>query len=358
MAENEDRDNKTEDPTEKKLSDAYEKGNVPFSREVTYVASMLAITLVAAVYGKSFVFEVAVVLRSLLGNSTDWSLSTGEDAMALMAFATKAIGLLLLPFFAALTAMGLISSLAQNLPRVVPDRIYPKVERVSLQKGIGRLFGSHGLKEFAKSFFKFSSASIIALFITFYNAEWVLDHLIMDAIRIPSTILYLFIQTAFGLVLLLSMVAVADYVWVRREWYDKLRMSHQEIKDERKQSEGDPLVKMRSQSLARDRARNKMILNVPEATLVIANPTHFSIALRYRPQIDPAPLVLAKGQDLIALKIREIAEEAEIPLIEDKPLARSMYKMCVVDQEIPVEFYAPIARIVRILNDKDAGHLR
>ena len=142
-------------------------------------------------------------------------------------------------------------------------------------------------------------------------------------------------QVAFGLVLLISILGLVDFVWTRREWFNKLKMTHQEVKDERKQSEGDPIVKMRSQSLARDRARNKMISRVPEATLVIANPTHFSIALRYRPETDAAPFVLAKGQDLIALKIRALAEESDIPIIEDKPLARSMYKVCNIDQENP-----------------------
>ncbi|MEM9277737.1 MAG: flagellar type III secretion system protein FlhB [Pseudomonadota bacterium] len=353
MAQDEDRDSKTEDPTEKKISDALEKGNVPFSREVTYVVSMLTITVVAAFYGERFTFEITLILRSVFANSTDWSLATGENAFNIFVFLFATIGVLMLPIFAPLMLFGLISSITQNVPRIVATRIQPKAERVSLSKGLGRLFGSHGLQEFLKSMFKFTAAAIIASAVSFYHAEWVISHLLMDSIKIPGTIHSLFIQAAFGLVLLISMVGIVDLIWVRKDWYNKLRMSHQEIKDERKQSEGDPMVKMRSQSLARDRARNKMIGNVPEATLVIANPTHFSIALRYHAETDQAPMVLAKGQDLIALKIREIAEESEIPIIEDKPLARSMYKLCVVDQEIPVEFYVPIARIVRILNNKE-----
>ncbi|MEM7069150.1 MAG: flagellar type III secretion system protein FlhB [Pseudomonadota bacterium] len=353
MADDQDRDSKTEDPTEKKISDALEKGNVPFSREVTYVVTTLAITLVAIFYGSTFVAQLTNVLQSVFARSTDWSLATGEDAMDVALFLVSAVSLCMLPIVAPLMLFGLVSSLAQNMPRLVLDRIQPKLERVSLAKGMTRLLGWHGLKEFAKSFFKFSSAGFISFFIAVYHVDWVLSHLLIDSMQIPVTVHKLFVQVCISLVLLITILGVVDLIWTRREWFDKLKMSHQDIKDERKQSEGDPMVKMRSQSMARDRARNKMISHVPDATLVIANPTHFSIALRYRPEVDHAPLVLAKGQDLIALKIREMAEESDIPIIEDKPLARSMYKVCTVDQEIPIEFYVPIARIVRILSEKE-----
>ena len=358
MTQDEDQLNKTEEPTEKKISDALEKGNVPFSREVTYVVSTLAIAIVSSFYGEEFVTKIALVLRSVFANPTDWPLSSGEDVMRLLFHLTTVVGLIMLPVLLTITFFGLISSFAQNVPRIVNERIHPKIERISLSKGLGRLFGRHGLQEFLKAIFKFVAAAIIAISVTFFHAEWVLSHLLLDGIFIPGTIHTLFATTAFGLVLLISFVGFADLVWVRREWYHKLRMSRQEIKDERKQSEGDPIVRMRSQSLARDRARNKMISNVPDATLVIANPTHYSVAMRFDPERDNAPLVLAKGKDLIALKIREIAEENEIPVIEDKPLARSMCEVCVVDQEIPVEFFIPIARIVRALNSNESSKYR
>ena len=141
-------------------------------------------------------------------------------------------------------------------------------------------------------------------------------------------------------------LVAADIVWSRVYWQRELRMTRQEVKDELKQADGDPIVKARLRSLARDRMRKRMMAAVPRATLVIANPTHFAVALRYVREEGGAPLVIAKGQDLIALKIREIADEHGIPVIEDKALARSLYKAVEVDKMIPPEFYKAVAEIV------------
>ncbi|OYZ77463.1 MAG: flagellar biosynthesis protein FlhB, partial [Rhizobiales bacterium 24-66-13] len=138
----------------------------------------------------------------------------------------------------------------------------------------------------------------------------------------------------------------ADLVWARFRWRADLRMSHQEVKDEFKQAEGDPMVKARMRALAQQRARQRMLTNVPKASLVIANPTHYAIALQYDRAKGGAPLVVAKGMDLIALKIREIAERNNIPVIEDRALARAMYDAVQVDQWIPNEFYRPVAKIL------------
>jgi flagellar biosynthetic protein FlhB len=152
-----------------------------------------------------------------------------------------------------------------------------------------------------------------------------------------------------------TIVLVAiDLAWARFSWRRELRMTKQEIKDEHKQSEGDPLVKARLRSLARDRMRKRMIAAVPRATLVVANPTHFAVALRYVREEGGAPLVVAKGQDLIALRIREVAAEHGIPVIEDKALARSLYKTVEVDKMIPPEFYKAVAEIVLYVQGRQA----
>ena len=151
------------------------------------------------------------------------------------------------------------------------------------------------------------------------------------------------------------MLAAADLVWSRLHWKRDLRMSRQDVKDEQKQMLGDPLVKARLRSVALERSRKRMMSAVPTATLVVANPTHYAIALRYVREEGGAPKVVAKGQDLIALKIREIAEANDIPVIEDKALARSMYDRVEVDMMIPPEFYRAIAEIVHFLNTRGAG---
>jgi flagellar biosynthesis protein FlhB len=152
-----------------------------------------------------------------------------------------------------------------------------------------------------------------------------------------------------AIVFVMGLIAAIDIVWSRFHWKQDLRMSKQEVKDEFKQSEGDPIVKSRLRSLARDRARKRMMTAVPRATLIIANPTHFSIALKYVREEDAAPVVLAKGQDLVALRIREIAAANGIPVFEDVALARSMYKQVSVDSVIPAQFYQAVAELVRIV---------
>ncbi len=353
MSDDQDKDSKTEDPTEKRISDALEEGNVPFSREVTYVASTFTIAIVALVYGQTFAGDITGTLRSVFANNRDWSLERGERVAELGSFLGQTVGYALLPILVPLLVFGLLSAFLQNQPRMVTKRIQPKWEKISLQKGLKRMFGSHAVKEFGKSLFKFVAAGIISLVVTVSHSQWVLSHILMDSINIGGTVHSIFVEAALGMVLFLLILGAVDYVLTKREWFENLRMSQQDVKDERKLSEGDPMVKMRNRSIAQDRARKNMISNAVNATMVIANPTHFSIALRYDPNVDTAPFVLAKGQDIIALKIRKVAEENDIPIIEDKPLARSLYKVCSVDKEIPFEFYVPIARIVRTISEKE-----
>ena len=164
-----------------------------------------------------------------------------------------------------------------------------------------------------------------------------------------GTIRQIAIEIVVAIVLIMAVIAAADLLWSRFHWRQELRMTRQEVKDEIKQSDGDPIVKSRLRSLQRDRARQRMMTAVPTATLIIANPTHYAIALRYERDEMPAPVVVAKGQDLIALKIREIAEEHDVPVFENVTLARSMYKQVSVDKVIPSEFYQAVAELVRIV---------
>ena len=355
MAEDTDKDSKSELPTEKKINDTLEKGNVPFSREFTNVFSLFAMILVGYFYVPRLVSDLVAVLKSTFANLHDWPLGSSADAVNILNLLGVQVIYSLAPVIIPLIIFGLASSLSQNSPSIILNRIAPKIERISLMKGLKRLFGMQGVREFVKSLFKFSAAGAVGTIVVFSQAEFVLSQIMVEPMQIPASIHSLFIKVSIGLAMTIAILGVVDLIWVRKEWFNDLKMSHQEVKDERKQSEGDPQVKMRTQSLARDRARRRMISQVDDATLVIANPTHFAVAMRYNPEIDSVPLVLAKGKDLIALKIREKAEEKEIPVIEDPPLARSLYKAVDVDQEIPAEFYVPIAKLIRILSDAEKG---
>ncbi|MEF0942008.1 flagellar biosynthesis protein FlhB [Rhizobium sp. BR 362] len=342
----EDKDSKTEKPTEKKLRDTMEKGNVPHSKEATLFASMLATVIYVTFFLPGRIGRMGEVLRDLFEKPDQWQLETGPDVISLFVRIGWEVGNLLLPAIVLFFVFGIGSSLFQNLPTPVLDRIQPQFSRISPVAGWGRIFSTSGLVEFGKSLAKIFVVGIIMFFVLRGQFFHAIDSLVSD----PQTIfvrLSTIIQRILTIVLLATaIVAIGDVLWTRYHWVDQLKMTKQEVKEEFKQSQGDPIVKSRQRSIARDRARRRMMKQVPRATLVIANPTHFAVALRYVREENDAPIVVAKGQDLIALKIREIAEANGIPVFEDPPLARSMFAQVSVDSVIPSVFYKAVAELI------------
>jgi flagellar biosynthetic protein FlhB len=342
----EDKDSKTEKPTEKKLRDTMEKGNVPHSREATLFASMLATVIYVTFFLPDRIGRMGEVLRDLFEKPDQWQLETGPDVISLFIRIGWEVANLLLPAVALFFIFGIGSSLFQNLPTPVLDRIQPQFSRISPVSGWKRIFSTSGLVEFAKSLAKIVVVGIIMFFVLRGQFFHAIDSLVSD----PQTIfvrLSTIIQRILTIVLLATaVVGIGDVLWTRYHWVDQLKMTKQEVKDEFKQAQGDPIVKSRQRSVARDRARRRMMKQVPRATLVIANPTHFAVALRYVREENDAPVVVAKGQDLIALKIREIAEANGIPVFEDPPLARSMFAQVSVDSVIPSVFYKAVAELI------------
>ncbi|WP_372425393.1 flagellar biosynthesis protein FlhB [Salinarimonas chemoclinalis] len=346
MADDEDKSSKTEEPSEKKIRDALEKGNVPVSKEASTFAAVLA----ALALGHFVVAEDARELVELLARMIDdpggLALHDGTDATQLMHVVALGGGAFLMPIVAVLFVFGLSASVLQNAPRFAKDRIQPKLSRLSPAQGFKRIFGAQGWMELAKALFKFLVVAAVLALLARTDAWRVVSAMYADPTQIPEIILSLTIRLLAAVCVAIVLLVVADIAFSRFKWRKDLRMSKRELKDEHKQAEGDPLVKARMRSLARDRARRRMIADVPRATIVIANPTHFAIALRYVREEGGAPVVVAKGQDLVALKIREIAESRGIPVIEDKPLARSMYDAVEVDRPIPAEFYRVVAELL------------
>ncbi len=345
MADAPDKDSKTEEASEKKTRDAIEKGNIPFSKETAVFGSLLGILLITWLFSAR-ASDMQFSLARFIDNPGGWSLETGGDAVNVLAGIGWDAAKLLLPAIIVLASLGLASSLAQNPPQIVFDRIQPKLSRLSISSGWTRIFGSQGRVEFLKALFKFSAISFIGFLLVGAMRNDVLNAMFMEPSELPRLIHDVAIRLVAGVVAATVVLMAVDLVWSRVFWKRELRMTRQEVKEEHKQIDGDPLVKARMRSLARDRARRRMMAAVPRATLVIANPTHYAIALRYVREEDPAPRVLAKGKDLIALKIRSIAEENNVPVIEDKLLARSMYDKVEIDRIIPPEFYKAVAQIV------------
>jgi flagellar biosynthetic protein FlhB len=353
MSEGPDKDSRTEEATEKKISDAIEKGDVPVSKEAGTFATMLGALLFAAFLVGDSIHGVVGLLGRMLDDPGGFTLRDGTDAAKLLHVIALETGRALAPFFGLLIVLGLAAAFFQNPPALVADRIEPKLSRLSPIAGFGRIFGAHGLAEFGKALFKLAMVGTVVAVLVRTDAWRGVNAMFTDPIQIPELTLMLTVRLLTAVCIATVLLVVADLMLVRFQWRRDLKMSKQEIKDEHKQAEGDPLVKARMRSLARDRARRRMIADVPRATIVLANPTHYAIALRYVREEGGAPVVVAKGQDLIALKIREIAETHGIPVVEDKPLVRSMYDSVEIDQQIPPEFYRVVAELLYVFyNDK------
>jgi flagellar biosynthesis protein FlhB len=352
MAEQADRESRTEEPTEKKILDEFEKGNIPISREASVFAFTIALLAITAYMAKDLLRSVGFTLQRLLSDPSGLSIQNSADVVSLFNMLVRQIGTPLIPILVSLLIAGLASSFLQHAPRIVFDRIQPDWNRISLINGWHRIFSARGQADFFKGVFKLLSLGIVVWTVLKWQRHAFIDTMSLDPDAIPDLILMVAMRLLTVVCVVTILLLAVDLVWVRMHWRREIGMSKQEIKDEMKQLEGDPLRKARLRSLALDRRRNSMIGMVPRATLVIANPTHYAIALRYVREEGGAPLVLSKGKDLIALKIREIAEQHSIPIIEDKLLARSMYDSVEVDRQIPPEFYKAVAELIHILYAK------
>jgi flagellar biosynthesis protein FlhB len=350
VAEEEDKDGKTEEPTEQRIKTAVEKGDVPVSRELG-VFMPLAAALAGLIYTAQ---GPATALVKFLAICLDQSgeITLEGDASGLVLTIIWQSALVVLPIVLILMLFGLAGTIAQNQPKFVAERVQPQLARISVAKGFKRIFGAAGLVEFAKSLAKFILLAAVGYNFIQRETTHILVAVRSDPEQLPATLYALSLKLMITIVVTCSVLAAADLAWARFSWRRKLRMSRQEVKDEHKQMEGNPIVKGRLRALARDRARRRMLTRVPSATVVIANPTHFAVALRYVRSEGGAPVVVAKGQDLIALKIREVAEAHGVPIIEDKPLARSLYNSVQVDGMIPPEFYRAVAKVILFIGSR------
>ncbi|PZU93900.1 MAG: flagellar biosynthesis protein FlhB [Chelatococcus sp.] len=341
-----DQDSKTEEPTEKKIQDAIERGNTPTSKEASIFASIAAMLIACSFLLRDGVGELVRLLAAFLGDPAGFDLSTGADAVRLLTYAAAQAGLFVAPVVFLFTLFGLSASFLQHPPQLALERITPQWSRVSPGKGWSRIAGVQGLVEFGKSLAKLAAIAAAVWLVLKSDKDTVVTAMLQDPSTIPEVVLTLAIRLLSAACVATIAIVAVDLVWSKRAWRRNLRMTKQEIKEEYKQAEGDPILKARRLSLARDRARGRMMAAVPRATVVIANPTHYAVALRYVQEEGGAPLVLAKGTDLIALKIREIAEENGIPVIEDVPLARSLHASVQIDEMIPPEFYKVVAELL------------
>lgn len=351
----EDRESKTEDATEKRMRDEVEKGNVPFSREMPTLMSLIAAIAAGLLVLPNATERLARTMQNSFVEAGARHLEQRNDAIALFNQLGRDIAIAAAPLLFIFMLAGIAGSLVQNPFQISWERIEPKWSRLSPSAGFRRLFGIKGLAEFAKSIFKFSAVGIICYLVVKSELPDMAASLIRPPQLLPDGLRLLSVKLVSWIALAALVLAAADMFWARFTWKRDLRMSKQELKEEHRQAEGDPMIKHRFKMLARARASKRMMAQVPKATMIIANPTHYAIALRYDRREDAAPIVLAKGLDAVALRIRALAEEHDIPVIENKPLARALYEKAALDAMIPPEFFRAIAEIIHYLTMRSAA---
>lgn len=337
---------KTEQPTPKRLEEARKKGNVAKSVEVNSAFSLLFGLLLLYVLGSHFYRQFVITFRKIFNGGYMADLSTGNIQFYVIQ-GLESFGVLVLLFMGVLLLIGMGSSVLQVGFMFTLEPLAPKAEKLDPFKGLKKIiFSKRSLEELVKNTLKLTIIIAVAYnAIMGYKEEFV-PLIDQDPEQVLSFMLSAGLSVSFKIGLIFLAIAAGDYAFQKYEHTSKLKMSKQEVKDEEKQTEGDPQVKSRIGSLQIQMSRNRMMQAVPDADVVITNPTHYAVALKYQIEHDPAPRVVAKGQNRIAEKIKEIALANGVGIVEDPPLARALYKAVEIDQEIPAKFFQAVAEVL------------
>jgi len=344
MAEEQDSGQQTEEPSGRKLQQARKRGQVVQSREVNTWFMLMAGTGIVLFMGPAAAGSIAATLRAFLtlqhffdGDALRWDAIAG--VVGQIAF------ILLLPLLVVVAA-AVGGTLLQVGLLFATEKLGIDVSRLSPVAGFKRLFSPKSGIEFFKSMAKVAAVAVVAAWMTMPSID-TLAHMVREpAEMMPHELYKLILKLLFGVLAVVTVLAMFDYAYQRFSFMKSMRMSKQEVKEENKQAEGDPAVRARLRAIRMNRARKRMMAAVPKASVVITNPTHYAVALAYEMGASGAPKVVAKGADLVALKIREIATENDVPIVENPPLARALYAGVEIDREIPPEHYKAVAEII------------
>ena len=341
----EDKDSKTEQPSQKRLDEAREKGNLANSKELGNFFMLLVLAVTVTWFIPPILKNSQILLTPFLSDAD--SLAADQKGLSLLLYKVAFTGfaIISLPLLASMIS-AIATSFLQHGFVLSAEPMMPKLNKISPMAGFSRIFSMRSLVDFIKNITKVVVVGIVA-FLSVYPELRHVRQLPNESTE--GMLLFLWMiagRMTIGEVIAMFFIALFDIIFQRFQHIKSLRMSKQEIKDEYKQSEGDPVVKQRLRRLRMERAQNRMMAAVPKADVVITNPTHFAVALQYDTTTMSAPIVVAKGQDLIALKIREIAKENNVPVIENPPLARALFSSTELEKEIPVSHYEAVAKII------------
>ena len=353
-------ESKTEKATPKKRRDERKKGNVMMSKDVVAVATLIGTLVMLRMMGGLVTEQADNMFQTCFGYIAGVKPADMPGILRQLAyFCVRTVAIVAGPFLLVTAVLAVVATFAQTRLLVSTESLKPKFNRISPLQGFKRLFSLRSVVEALKGLLKIA---ILLYLIYDYFQEATLTFvrfLDMEIGAACSVLMEDILSLIFRVVIAFTALAGADYLY---QWWDyerQLKMSKQEVKEEYKQTEGDPQVKGKIKQIQRQRAQQRMMQQVPGADVVIRNPTHVAVALRYKPDRDDAPVVVAKGLDELALRIVSVAEENGVAVIENVPLARSLYADAPLDQMIPMEFYGPVAEVlvyVLKLDGSEAQH--
>ena len=344
MAEGAEQEDKTEEPTQRRLDQALERGDVATSAEINTFAILGAFTLALVIAAPSIAQSLTQGLKAYLANAH----TLPDDATAMKQAATRGLWLWLqavaVPVGMA-AAAGLAAGLLQHPLVLTTETLMPKFDRISPMAGVKRLMGIEALFQFGKGLAKIGAVGIVGAVLLWNDRDRLEVFARLDPAGSLSAILSLSLRLLAGMLCMHLAITLGDAFYARFRWRKRHRMSKEEMKQEMKEADGNPEVKGRMKQLRMARVKKRMMAAVPTATVVVTNPTHYAVALRYEAGM-AAPVCVAKGVDALALRIREVAGEHGVPVVENPPLARALHATVEIDAAVPPEHYRAVAEVI------------
>lgn len=342
----EDQESKTEDPSQKKLDDALKKGQVVNSKEMTSFLLFTLLTITTVWVFPPTLKLISIKLRYLVENAGQIPVDQGT-MYDILPFYMKKMLLYLSPIFAVTIVAAVFSSFAQSGTFVFSaESLKPDISKLSLIKGFKRIFSMKSFVEFLKGIFKIILIGTLVYLVILADVKELSQYQELSIGGIVDQMETMIFHILLFVTITMAAIAGVDFSFQKYEHFNKLKMTKQEVKEEYKQSEGNPEVKQKMRQLRRDQSKKRVAQAVPEATVIITNPEHYAIALKYIPKVTEAPVCVMKGLDLVAQKIKQIAQDHDIPIVESPPLARALYKDVNIDDQIPEQHYEAVAKIL------------
>jgi flagellar biosynthetic protein FlhB len=344
MADDTDDTEKTEDPSQKRLDEALKHGDVAKSQEVNTWFVTAASALVLLSFSASAAGDLRAMMRNLLANAYQVPFDGAAMTILLHSLGTRVVAAVAIPFLL-LALAAICGNMIQHRLVWSLEVLMPQLSRISPIAGAKRLFSKQALANFIKGLLKLAIIGSVFVALMWPERRRFEDMITLDPEALLPLTLVLALKLFGAVVMILAIIAAADYLFQYRQWFERQKMSLREVKDEFRQSDGDPKIKAKIRQLRAARARKRMMAAVPKATVVITNPTHFAVALKYERGMN-APICVAKGIDSLALKMREVAAANDVAVVENPPLARTLYAVVEIDQEVPAEHYKAVAEVI------------